>query len=122
MLIAECARSKRQLARKNKLRVDVEARHDPLKPTHARIALAAPSQKSNEAGAGRRQRAQEIAEIVGQRASPPTPARANQRLVSDEPEGEADQDRCEGGLPRTDVAFQKAEAAIHGRCSKRFCG
>src|SRR5271165_6562158 len=28
-------------------------------------------------------------------------ARANQRLVSDEPEGEADQDRCEGGLPRT---------------------
>src|SRR5580704_19683798 len=27
-------------------------------------------------------------------------ARANQRLVSDEPEGEADQDRCEGGLPR----------------------
>jgi hypothetical protein len=96
MLIAECARSKRQRARKNKLRVDVEARHDPLKPTHARIALAAPSQKSNEAGAGRRQRAQEIAEIVGQRASPPTPARANQRLVSDEP-GEADQDRCEGG-------------------------
>ena len=28
-------------------------------------------------------------------------ARADQRLVSDEPEGEADQDRCEGGLPRT---------------------
>ena len=28
-------------------------------------------------------------------------ARANQRLVSDEPEGEADQDRCEGRLPRT---------------------
>jgi hypothetical protein len=121
MLIAECARSKRQRARKNKLRVDVEARHDPLKPTHARIALAAPSQKSNEAGAGRRQRAQEIAEIVGQRASPPTPARANQRLVSDEP-GEADQDRCEGGCHGPLCAFQKAEAAIHGRCSKRFCG
>jgi hypothetical protein len=46
MLIAECARSKRQRARKNK--VAVEARHDPLKPAHARIALAAPSLKSGE--------------------------------------------------------------------------
>jgi hypothetical protein len=27
--------------------------------------------------------------------------RADQRLASDEPEGEADQDRCEGGLPRS---------------------
>ena len=30
-----------------------------------------------------------------------TLATPDQRLVSDEPEGEADQDRCEGGLPRT---------------------
>jgi hypothetical protein len=28
-------------------------------------------------------------------------ARADQRLVADEPEGEADQDRCEGGEPRS---------------------
>jgi hypothetical protein len=28
-------------------------------------------------------------------------AGADQRLVADEPEGEADQDRCEGGEPRS---------------------
>jgi hypothetical protein len=39
-------------------------------------------------------------------------ARADQRLVADELEGKADQDRREGGEPRRYVFFQMAEVAI----------
>jgi hypothetical protein len=39
-------------------------------------------------------------------------ARANQELVSDQPEGEADQDRREGRQPRPYIGFQMAEVAV----------
>ena len=39
-------------------------------------------------------------------------AGADQGMVADEPEGEADQDRCEGGEPPPLLTFQMAEVVI----------
>src|SRR5450830_1905519 len=47
---------------------------------------------------------------------------ADQGLVADEPEGEADQDRREGRAPRTLCRLPDGGSRHHGKCSRKYCG